>query len=342
MASLGMVDVLSVYLGDRLGYYRALAEGPATSAEIARRTGTNERYTREWLEQQAVSGILEVTDGDAASRVFALPAGHADALLNRDSLNYMTPTARMLTAAAGAFPQLLDAFRSGAGVSWAAYGADMLEGQGEVNRPAFLHLLPTEWLPAIPDVHARLQSDPPARVADIACGAGWSSIAIAKAYPNVQVDGLDLDETSIGIANENLRDTGIEDRVSFQVRDGADPALAGAYDFVTVFESVHDMSRPVDVLRAMRSLVKPDGAVLVVDERVAEEFTAPGDEVERLMYGWSVFLCLPAGMADTPSAATGTVMRPATLRRYAQEAGFRDVEVLPIEHIFFRFYRLLL
>jgi hypothetical protein len=163
---------------------------------------------------------------------------------------------------------------------------------------------------------------------------------MARAYPNVHVDGYDLDEASIELARANAAATEVADRVSFHVRDAGDPELAGSYQLVTVFEALHDMSQPVEALRALRGLVADDGAVIVMDERVADTFTAPGDEVERLMYTYSVLCCLPVGLADTPSAGTGTVMRADTMRRYASEAGFADVEVLPIEHEVFRFYRL--
>jgi len=188
-------------------------------------------------------------------------------------------------------------------------------------------------------VDARLRAQPRARIADVACGAGWSSIAFARAYPEVTVDGFDLDGPSIERARRNAAEAGVADRVSFQVRDAAE-ATAGSYQLVAVFEAIHDLARPVDVLRAMRGLVADDGAVLVVDEKVADQFAAPGDEVERLMYTYSVLCCLPVGLSEWPSAGTGTVMRAATLRRYAREAGFTDVEVLPIEHDVLRFYRL--
>jgi 2-polyprenyl-3-methyl-5-hydroxy-6-metoxy-1,4-benzoquinol methylase len=216
----------------------------------------------------------------------------------------------------------------------------MREAQGAQNRPIFLALLGRQWLPAIPDVDARLRTGAPARVADVACGTGWSSIAIALAYSNALVDGFDLDEPSIEIARRNAAAFGVSDRARFHVRDAADPALAGRYDLALICEALHDLSRPVDVLRAMRGLVAGGGAVLVVDEKVAESFTAPGDDLERLFYGFSVLCCLATGLSEQPSAATGTVRRPATLRRYAQEAGFRDAETLPIEHDLFRLYRL--
>jgi SAM-dependent methyltransferase len=225
-------------------------------------------------------------------------------------------------------------------VAWAEFGADMREAQAAQNRPIFLALLGTEWLPQIPDVHARLGMDPPGRVADVGCGAGWSSIAIAKAYPTVLVDGFDLDEPAIALAQASAAEHGVADRVSFHVRDIAEAGLTGRYDLVAGFEMLHDLARPVEALRAMRGLLAEGGTVLIVDERVAEDFTAPGGELERLFYGFSTLCCLPTGMAEQPSAATGTVMRPATLRSYAVEAGFGDVTVLPIEHDLFRFYRL--
>jgi SAM-dependent methyltransferase len=342
-AALGAYELMTVHLGDRLGYYRALADGgEATSAELAGATGTDERYAREWLEQQAVAGILEVDDPDAepGKRRFRLPAGHAEVLVDRDSLAHLTPLARYGVSFAHVLPAVEEAFRTGGGVSWEEYGRLGREAQADANRPVFTNLLGSEWLPAIADVHERLLADPPARVADVACGAGWSSIAIARAYPKVTVDGFDLDEASVELARANLAETDVADRVSFRHQDAGDPELAGSYQLVTVFEALHDMSRPVEVLRALRGLAVEDGAVVVMDERVADTFTAPGDEVERLMYTYSVLCCLPVGLADRPSVGTGTVMRVDTVRRYAAEAGFAEVEVLPIEHEIFRFYRL--
>src|SRR5215470_7691082 len=342
-ATLGLMEVGAVYIGDRLGLYRALARATAmTSGQLAAETGVHERYVREWLEQQAVSGFLEVDDADrpADARRYALPPGHREVLVDPDSLATMLPFAQFGIGVIRVMPALLEAFRTGSGISWAEFGADLREAQAAQNRPAFLRLLGDEWFPAIPDLHARLQAEPAARVADVACGAGWSAIGIARAYPKVRVDGLDLDPPSIALAQANVAQAGLGERVTMMVRDAADPALAGRYDLVTIFEALHDMSRPVEVLRACRQLLAPDGSVLIVDERVADAFVAPGDQVERLMYGFSILCCLPSGMADQPSAATGTVMRADTLRRYAGEAGFRATEVLPIANDFFRFYRL--
>jgi 2-polyprenyl-3-methyl-5-hydroxy-6-metoxy-1,4-benzoquinol methylase len=200
-------------------------------------------------------------------------------------------------------------------------------------------LLGSEWLPAISDVHERLESDPPARVADIACGQGFSSLAIARAYPKVRVDGIDSDEASITAAETHLRGSGVEDRVSFQCQDAAD-VEQGRYDLVYIHEALHDMSYPVNVLRSCRKLLADGGSVVIGDERVADSFTVPGDDLERFYYGFSILHCLPVGMVGEGAAGTGTVMRADTVRRYADEAGFEGFEVLPIENDFYRFYRL--
>ena len=338
-SAIATFDLFAVYAGDRLGWYAALAAGgPMTAAELAAATGTHERYAREWLEHQAAGGIVEVDDVAAApeQRRYSLPAEHAEVLLDRSSLDYAAPTGRFAAAVGGLLPDLLHAYRTGGGVPWEAYGADGIEAQADTNRPLYERLLGQEWLPAVPDVHERL-SQPGARVADVACGGGWSSIAIARAYPGARVDGYDIDAASIELARANA--AGVADRVEFHVRDVTDNP-PGPYDLVCVFEAIHDMAQPVPVLAAMRAMAGEDGTVIVMDERTAETFTAPADRTDRFLYGASLFCCLPAGMSQQPSAATGTVMRPDTLRGYARAAGFADATILPIEHDDFRFYRL--
>jgi 2-polyprenyl-3-methyl-5-hydroxy-6-metoxy-1,4-benzoquinol methylase len=297
---------------------------------------------REWLEQQTVAGILQVENAerDAKARRFRLPAGHAEALVDRDSLNYMTPLAQLLVGAVHPLESIVNAYRNGGGVPYEAYGGNMREGQASMNRPMFLKQLGREWLAAIPDVHARLQENPPARVADIGCGAGWSSIGIAKAYPNVRVDGYDLNAPSIEMARTNSSQAGLSHRVSFYTRDASDSSLVGRYDLVTAFQCIHDMSDPVGALRTMRNLAGASGVVVVADERVGDSFMEKGNDIDWLIYGFSVLHCLPAGMAEQPSMETGAVMRVDTLRSYAARAGFHDVEILPIENLFLRFYRL--
>lgn len=341
----GFFDMFTIYLGDRLGYYHLLADdGPLTSSELASRSGTHERYAREWLEQQAATGLLEVTNpaAPALARRFYLPEGHDEVLADRDNLNYFAPMAQLVAGAVFPLSALVQAYRTGGGVRFEDYGPDLREGQARMNRAMFLKQLGQEWLPAMPDVHRRLQADHQARIADIGCGAGWSSIGMAKCFPRVRVDGFDSDQASIEMAKANASEEGLTSRVRFDVRDAADSEFAGRYHLVTAFECIHDMSQPVAALRTMRQLVHEDGAVLVMDERTHESFTPSVGGFEAFLYGCSVVHCLPAGMSEDPSACTGAVMRPDTMRRYALEAGYREVEILPIDHPMFRFYRLLL
>lgn len=343
----GTFDIFAIYIGDRLNLYRAMTGGEAiNSRELAARTGTQERYVREWLEQQTVTGILTVVNPDSGplERRFRLPAGHSEVLTDSESLNYLAPLARMMLGVAHPMEMILNAFRNGGGVPFTAYGTDLREGQAAINRTMFLQELGQVWLPAMPDVHARLQQvENPARVADIGCGGGWSSIGIAKVYPHIRVDGYDMDGPSMELARANAAEYTVADRVRFYTEDAAKVAegsKAGTYDLVTAFECVHDLSDPVGVLRAIRQLAGDTGTVLIADERVGDRFTPEGNDVEWMMYGWSILHCLPVGMADAPSVGTGTVMRTDTLRQYAYAAGFHEVEILPVENYFFRLYRL--
>jgi SAM-dependent methyltransferase len=340
-AAIDTLEIASIHVGGQLGFYRALAEdGDSTPAELAARTGTVERYVREWLEQQASAGFLSVDDPDAgaAERRYGLPAAHRPVFVEEEHLSFLTPLATLALGAAGSMEAVLDAFRRGGGVPYESY--DIHEAIGAINRPQFVNLM-ADWLGSIPEVDARLRAQPPARVADVACGTAWSSIAIARAYPDVTVGAIDADVESIETPRANIAAAGLTERVRPAVRDASDPELGGPYDLVTIFEALHDMNHPVEALRAARLALADGGSVLIADERVAERFTAPGDEIERLNYGFSVLHCLAVGSLDPDSAGTGTVMRPDTVRAYAAQAGFARIDVLPIEHDFWRFYWLI-
>lgn len=344
MAGLGAAELMTAYLGLRLGLYDALAEGgPATAPELAERAGIAPRYAREWLEQQAAAGILLAQSGEvpAEQRVFTLPAGHAEALTDPGSLFSIAPLVLLpIGGMASVLPLLIEAFRTGEGIAYERFGPELRGGQAGLNRSVFQHQL-AGWIAAtLPAVHAALGGEGGV-VADVACGSGYSSIALAQAYPKARVHGLDLDERSVSDARENAREAGVADRVTFEVRDAGDRDLAGRYDLVCVFDALHDMARPVEVLRACRALLAPGGSVLLMEPNVGERFTAPASETERFQYAVSLLHCLPVGMAEQPSAATGTVMRPGTVRAYACEAGFARVRVLPVRHTFHRLYQLL-
>ena len=341
-AALGSIDLLTVYLGTRLGLYQALDDRPGcTPDDLAHAAGIAPRYAVEWLEQQTVAGFVTCDDRHAAQgdRTYRLPPGHDIAFLAPDSPVHVAPLALALAGIAGVLPDLLTAYRTGGGVPYARYGADFRDGQAGFNRPGFVNDLADNWLRAIPELHARLTAGEPVRIADVACGAGWSTIAMARAFPNAEVVGFDLDEASIADARRNALEAGMGERTTFEVNDGA-AVPAESFDLVCIFEAVHDLSQPVAVLAELRRLRAPGGHVLVMDEGAAETFAESEGPIESFLYGCSVLHCLPVGLADQPSVGTGTVMRPDTLAEYAVAAGFERVDVLPVEHDMFRFYEL--
>jgi 2-polyprenyl-3-methyl-5-hydroxy-6-metoxy-1,4-benzoquinol methylase len=342
VATIDALELSAVYLGTELGLYGALSDrGPLTPPELADAAGIAPRYAREWLEQQAVAGVLDVDDpaGEIAAdeRRYALDPEHARVLAAPDDPAHVAPLAHMLAGIGQVLPQLLEAYRTGGGVPYRDYGRDFRHGQGHINRPAFTHALPAAWLPALPDAVARLDAGT-ARVADVGCGQGWSTVAVARAYPGAQVVGIDADAASIADARRHAADAGVTPE--FLVADATELAAHGSFDLVLVLEALHDLAHPVEFLTAARAALAPGGVALVVDEKVADAFTAPGDETERMMYGWSVLHCLPTQLAEAGSAALGTVMRTSDVRRLAADAGFASVEVLPVDDELFRLYRL--
>jgi SAM-dependent methyltransferase len=332
-ATLGTLELYSIFLGGELGLYRTLeTHGPSTADQLAERAGIAPRYAVEWLEQQAVAGLLEHDDGR-----FSLAPEHARVLCHPDDPAHLAPFAHMLAGIGGVLTQVADAYRTGAGVPYHAYGRTFRHGQGDVNRPAFTHEL-AGWVAAMPDVLARLESAQHARIADLGCGQGFSSLALATAFLDAHVDGIDTDPASIADARAHARDAGLDGRVRFTCADAT--ALDGPYELIVILEALHDMARPAEALAAARAALADGGTVLVVDEKVTDAFQAPGDELERMMYGWSVTHCLPTQLADQPTAALGTVMRTGTVRELAHEAGYAAVDVLPVDTDLFRLYRL--
>jgi 2-polyprenyl-3-methyl-5-hydroxy-6-metoxy-1,4-benzoquinol methylase len=334
------LELFGVYLGKELGLYAALRSGRAlTPGELAARTGIAPRYAREWLEQQAVAGFLVVAGSAAApdERQYRLPAEHVNVLVTEDHPSHLAPLAQMVAGIGGALEHVLAAYRSGAGVPYPRFGEAFRTGQAGINRPAFTSDLVERWLPAAPDIHERLRSSP-LRVADVGCGSGWSTIAIARAFPLAEVVGYDADEASVMDARRHAEAQHVATR--FEIRDAAAIGEAGPFDLILVLEALHDMSHPAQALRSLRHALAPGGAVLVADEKVADQFHAPGDEIERLMYGWSIVHCLPVAMSESPSEAIGTVIRTDTVRALARAAGFERLEVLPVNAGFFRLYRL--
>jgi ubiquinone/menaquinone biosynthesis C-methylase UbiE len=339
----GSLDALTIALGRRLGLYEVLDDlGPATAAELAAGARIDARYAGEWLEQQAAAGFLAVDHAEAGpgARRFGLTDGTRACLVDPDSPASMGAAIDSLASLALVLDPLTAAYRTGGGVPWGAY-QDVSRIQGDFNRPGVRLQLTQEWLRDVPGLVERL-SAPGARVAELGCGEGWAAIAIAQAFPEATIDGFDLFQPSLDAARAHAAAAGVGDRVRFTAADvSRDLAPSGDYDLVLTFETLHDLPRPVEALAAARGLAASGGFVLVADERVGDAFTAPAtDSLDALFYAFSVLMCLPNALVETPSAATGTVMRPATVRRYAAEAGFAGVDLLPIDAGFQQFYPL--
>ena len=334
------LEVYGVHLGRALGLYAALADrGPLNAAELADAAGIDDRYAREWLEQQAVAAFLVVDEPSrsAEQRRYALPEDHVGALVDVDDPAHVSPLTDMVAGIGEVLPEVVEAYRTGSGVPYRRYGEGFRRGQGGVNRPAFSRDLTESWLPAMPDLHAAL-ARPGVRIADLGCGLGFSSIALAAAYPTAEVVGIDSDPPSIDEARDLAREAGV--RVHYVAADATEVREHGPFDVVVILEALHDMARPVEALRAACKSLAQGGCVVVVDERVQAEFTAPGDLLERMMYGWSITHCLPTQRAEEPSAALGTVLRPSHVAALAEEAGFTGVDEGGVDAGFFRIYRL--
>jgi 2-polyprenyl-3-methyl-5-hydroxy-6-metoxy-1,4-benzoquinol methylase len=281
-----------------------------------------------------VAGVLTVDDAakGAEERRYSLPADHVGVVADPAHELHLAPFARMVVGIANALDDVVEAYRGGTGVPFSSYGEDLRVGQGGINRPAFTTALVQEWLPAM---SKRVGEE--SRIADLGCGQGWSAVAVAKAFPSAHVVGVDSDAASIEDARTIAHEAGA--KVRFQNADATALRELGPFDVVMLLEVLHDLARPVEVLAAARDALADDGAILVADEAVAPSFTAPGDELERMMYGWSITHCLPTSMTEQPSAAIGTVIREDTVRELAREAGL-EVRVLDVDGGFFRLYEL--
>jgi SAM-dependent methyltransferase len=336
------LELATIHLGLRLGIYDGLREhGPATSSQLADRLGLDARYLREWLEQQGAAQLVRCQDPakPEEERVFELSAATAAVLLEPEAPSYLGPLAHLTVGLLTPLRDVADAFRTGAGVGFGRYGDDLRHGLGVLNGATFDRAL-AGWIAAMPDIEARLCDGDRPRVLDLGCGVGRSTLAIARTYPRTVVRGIDLDAPSVDHARRSAAEEGLAHRVSFATDDAAVIAADERYDLVTILEALHDMGDPVGALRAARGALADRGAVLIADQLTRDGYAADGDPMERFQYGCSVLHCLPATRAEAHVTAHGTVIRAATVERWAREAGFAEVTVLDVEDPFWRFYRL--
>ncbi|SFR04537.1 Methyltransferase domain-containing protein [Lentzea waywayandensis] len=306
-----------VVMGDKLGYYRAMASGePISPAELADRSGTAEPYVREWLNAQAAGGY--VTYDPATSR-YTLPIEHAVALTVEDSPAFLPGMFQIALGTVRDAERVLDAARSGSGVGWHEHNTDVHLGCERFFRPSYAANLIEGWLPALDGVTAKLHAG--ARVADVGCGHGASTILMAQSFPNSTFTGSDYHPESIQIARERAAAAGVADRVTFEVASAKDFSGTG-YDLVTMFDCLHDMGDPVGAARHVRDAVAADGTWMIVEPMAGDHVEDNLNPVGRTYYGFSTLLCTPASLSQDVGLALGTQAGPARIRDVAVAGGF--------------------
>ena len=331
----GAMTAAMINLGDRLGLYRALAEADAlTSAELADRTGCAERWVREWLCQQGAAGVLEHR-GDGR---FALaPEGRA-VLVDDSSPACGAGFFDQLPALMRILDRLPDAFRSGIGLPYDAFGPDGARGIERGFAPWFRSMLVSFALPSIPGLVARLEAG--IEVLDVGCGAGVAVLEMAKAFPCSTVHGWDVSEHALARAEENRRAAGVTNAKFHDARREPLPADA-RYALVTTFDALHDMTDPAGMIRRIRAAIRPDGVWLVCDIKARETYeeNVARNPMAAMMYGTSVLTCMSSALSEAGGAGLGTLgLPPSLLRAMAEKAGFTRFETLDLEHPVNAFY----
>jgi 2-polyprenyl-3-methyl-5-hydroxy-6-metoxy-1,4-benzoquinol methylase len=310
-----------VLIGDKLGLYKAMADGePVTSAQLAERTGCHERYVREWLCQQAASGYVEY---DPAGSTFRLPPEQATALADEDSPAFIPGAFQLVAAVVKDEPHIAERFRSGEGFGWHEHHHDLYRGTERFFRPGYLANLVSSWLPALDGVVEKLSSG--ARVADIGCGHGASTILMAKAFPASRFVGSDYHEDSIEAARQAAARAGVADRVSFEVASAKDFGGGGGFDLVCVFDALHDMGDPAGAARHVREQLAPDGTWMVVEPLAGDAIEDNLNPVGRIFYGGSTMLCTPASLSQEVGLALGAQAGEGRLTEVLNEGGFSRV-----------------
>jgi 2-polyprenyl-3-methyl-5-hydroxy-6-metoxy-1,4-benzoquinol methylase len=319
-------------LGDRLGLFSALASGgTATSAQLAGRTGLTERYLREWLLAMAAAGYVTyegsdaVTDsnGSAASARYRLSPEQAEAFTQPDSPGYVAGAFQNLTAATRMLDRLTEAFRTGAGIAWHEQHEDMFEGTERFFRPGYLASLASSWIPSLTGAEERLADG--ARVADVGCGFGASTIIMAQAYPNSTFEGIDYHRPSIDAARSRAAAAGVAERVMFRVAGAAE--LSGSYDLITFFDCLHDMPDPAGALRAARAGTADGGSVMLVEPMSWDSVQDCRNPLGKLLAAASTFICLPSGLSAAPAEGLGNQAGPARTCELARGAGFSEARI---------------
>jgi 2-polyprenyl-3-methyl-5-hydroxy-6-metoxy-1,4-benzoquinol methylase/DNA-binding transcriptional ArsR family regulator len=323
-----------MYIGDRLGIFRALADcGPVTAAELAERTGLSERYLREWLGSMTTAEYVEHNSEDD---MYLLPAEHALPLADEDFPFFTGGFLQMIVPTVTVVPQVAEAFKTGKGVTQDRYLPDMYESIERVTAPWYKHNLVQTWIPAMPDIQQKLEAGGSA--CDVGCGSGRAAITIAKAFATAKVHGYDVHPGSVGRAQANAHAEGVADRLTFTAADG-DELPENQFDLITTFDVVHDSVDPVGLMSAIRHALRPDGTYLMLEMNASGDVEENRNPLGKLLYNVSTLYCMTTSLAHG-GAGIGACMGEHKARELAYAAGFTHFRKLPIEEPFSVLYEL--
>jgi len=312
-----------VVMGDKLGYYRALAEhGPLTAVELARLTDTGNAYAREWLNAQAAGGYVSY---EPATSSYTLPPEQAVALTDESSPAFLPGFFQIAFGTTRDADRVIELARDGDGLGWGQHNSDVHDGCERFFRPSYAAHLVAEWLPALDGVVAKLERG--AKVADIGCGHGASTVIMAQAYPNSSFIGSDGHAASVEVARRRAADAGVADRATFTDKPATTFDGSG-YDLVTTFDALHDMGDPVGAARQVFEALAPDGTWMIVEPAAGDHVEDNLNPIGRAYYGFSTLLCTPSSLSQEVGLAIGTQAGPARIRDIVSAAGFTDFRVV--------------
>lgn len=305
-----------VVIGEKLGLYKALAQGPMSSAELAAKTKTDERYLREWLSSQAAGGYITYNE---KTNKFSLSEEQAFTLANEDSPAYLPGAFELALGSLAAVPRIAESFRTGAGMGWHEHVDGVFHGCEKFFRPGYAANLASSWIPALSDVKQKLEAG--GRVADVGCGKGASTLLMAKAFPKSRFFGFDYHDKSIEAARESARRQGLSDRVTFEVAKAKD--FPGKdYDFVAVFDCLHDMGDPVGAATHVRQSLAKDGTWMIVEPFANDQLKDNLNPVGRVYYSFSTLLCTPCSRSQEVGLCLGAQAGEGRIREVVTKAGF--------------------
>jgi SAM-dependent methyltransferase len=305
-----------VVIGEQLGLYKALAAGPMTSVQLAAKTNTDERYVREWLASQAAGGYVTYDD---KNNKFSLNEEQAFTLASEDSPAYLPGAFELALGSLAAVPRIVESFRTGAGMGWHEHADGVFHGCEKFFRPGYAANLVSSWIPALSDVKTKLEKG--ARVADVGCGKGASTLLMTQAFPNSRFFGFDYHDKSIEAARESARRSGVADRVTFEVASAKD--FPGKdYDFIAVFDCLHDMGDPIGASAHVRQSLARDGTWMIVEPFANDQLKDNLNPVGRVYYSFSTLLCTPCSRSQEVGLCLGAQAGEARIREVVTAAGF--------------------